>query len=165
MKQVRSWILGVGQWIQIEVQNEKRKLLKESIWAHDLHKSSDAIFPSIVTLVDLDCWYNKKKIVALLRLEDHAHSRDKGLDKFKDHFVHVLETSCKEVTHMDDDAFLGRHVVFEAILAHPCALDFLAQAQRIEFEKFQYLVRLCLLYVRAILFLHKESWLEPMWKD
>ena len=48
---------------------------------------------------------------------------------------------------MDYDAFLGRHVVFEAILAHSCTLDFLAQSQGIKFEKFQHLVRFCFLLV------------------
>ena len=70
-------------------------MLKESFWAHDLHESSDAVFPCIITLVDFDCRYNKKKIVALLGLESHTYSHDKGLNKFKDHFVLVLETSCK----------------------------------------------------------------------
>jgi len=102
-------------------------LLKEAIWTHHLHESSDAVLPSIVAPpVDPECRHNHKEVAALLRKKDRAYSDDECLHKFKHTLVLSLETSGKEVAHMNNDALLGRQVVLEAVLASSRVLDFFA---------------------------------------
>lgn len=74
--------MGVGERVEIKLEQEKRQVREESIRTHHLHKGAHAVFPGLIGVrSDLESRDDKKEVGKLLLLEDTTDSLNKGRDE------------------------------------------------------------------------------------